>query len=309
MLNTPVLFLVFNRPNTTQQVFEAIRQAKPKQLFIAADGPRTSKVGEAEKCSKVREIATQMDWDCEIKTLFRKENLGCGKAVSAAINWFFEHVEEGIILEDDTLPSQSFFKFCEQLLEKYRHQDNIMHIGGCNVLAPFNSRDSYFFSKTATIWGWATWRRAWKLYDFNMTRLPQFIESNKIISVSKIESQQLVHIENLKDVATQSIDTWDIQWTFSIWDNNGLAIISKANLVSNIGFGIDATHTKESSNFFFNCPTLELKTIEHPEQIVLNQPYDEFIYNQAVKNQKNIYNGNKLLQIAKNKLKALCFNG
>ena len=164
-LTTPVLFLVFNRPDTTEKVFEAIRQAKPQKLFVAADGPRGNRLGEKEKCEQVRKIATTVDWDCEVKTLFREKNLGCKFAVSSAIDWFFKNVEEGIVLEDDCLPSQSFFWFCQELLERYRNDERVMLIGGNNRGVDFLKNHSYFFSKYVQIWGWATWRRSWEKYD------------------------------------------------------------------------------------------------------------------------------------------------
>ena len=170
-LKTAVLLVIFNRPETTQVVFEAIRKAKPPRLYVAADGPRTEVPSDAKKCKEAREIINQVDWDCEVKTLFREKGLGCGLGPSSAFTWFFEHEEDGIILEDDCLPSQSFFWFCEELLERYRHDNRVMHIGGNNFLNGWQKdRDySYYFSNSGHIWGWATWRRAWKLFDFNIS--------------------------------------------------------------------------------------------------------------------------------------------
>ena len=161
--------MVFNRPDTTAQVFETIRQAKPARLYVAADGARKEKDGELERVAMVREIATTVDWPCEVKTLFQDKNLGCKNAVSSAISWFFEHEEQGIILEDDCLPSADFFDFCENNLEKYRSDTRIMMIAGTNYLPSENLRVPFFFSEHFIIWGWATWRRAWQLYDLEMS--------------------------------------------------------------------------------------------------------------------------------------------
>ena len=162
----PVLFLIFNRPETTIQVFSAIKKAQPNRLYIAADGPRPEYPDEVNHCKIARTIATNVDWDCEVKTLFRDQNLGCRLAVSQAIDWFFEQEPEGIILEDDCLPNQSFFWFCKELLEKYRNETRIMHIGGTNFQFGKNRTNySYYFSRYAHIWGWASWRREWKYYD------------------------------------------------------------------------------------------------------------------------------------------------
>ena len=163
-MNVPVLFLIFKRPDTTQRVFEAIKKAKPKQLFISADGGRNEE--EKKSCNALREaIVAQIDWDCELKTLFRENNLGCKMAVSSGISWFFEEVEQGIILEDDCLPNESFFKFCETMLEKYKDDQSIWHIGANNFQDSIKRGDAdYFFSMYSHIWGWASWRDRWQKY-------------------------------------------------------------------------------------------------------------------------------------------------
>jgi len=190
-LYTPILFLIFNRPDTTQKVFNAIRKAKPKQFFIAADGSPPDREGEIEKCQKSRKIATSVDWDCEVKTLFRDKNLGCKIAISSAIDWFFENVEEGIILEDDCLPHQSFFWFCQELLEYYRNDTRIMHISGDNFqFGRKRGEGSYYFSKYSHVWGWATWRRAWKCFDINMKSFEEFKAENQINSIFQSKQQQ-----------------------------------------------------------------------------------------------------------------------
>src|SRR5688572_20529443 len=169
-LNTPVLFLIFNRPAVTKQVFEAIREMRPTRLYIAADGPRPAIPNELDNCRKAREAALAVDWECQVKTLFRDKNLGCGRGPSTAITWFFEHETEGIILEDDCMPSPSFFSYCAELLARYRDDTRIMHIAGTNLEKP-QQRDqehSYHFSNFTYCWGWATWRRAWKFHDFDM---------------------------------------------------------------------------------------------------------------------------------------------
>ena len=159
MFNTPILFLIFNRPEVTFAVFEQIQKIQPKYLFIAADGPRNYK--ENELCKATRDVVQKIDWDCELKTLFRNENLGCAKNVSSAIKWFFDHVEKGIILEDDCYPDLSFFSFCEELLNYYDNNDRIMAISGFNAqLGIKRTKHSYFFAEIPLVWGWATWRKA-----------------------------------------------------------------------------------------------------------------------------------------------------
>ncbi|MCK5605254.1 FkbM family methyltransferase, partial [Candidatus Pacearchaeota archaeon] len=246
-LETPVLFIVFNRPDTTQQVFSAIRKAQPKQLFVACDGPREDRAGEWEKCQQTRDIIKQVDWDCEVKTLFQEQNLGCGLGPATAITWFFDNVEEGIILEDDCLPHPDFFPFCQQLLDYYRSNERIMHISGDNFqYGRKRGHASYYFSIYTHTWGWATWRRAWKHYDFYLTS-----------------------VEHRKHA-------WDMQWMISVGNNNGLAVLPNVNLVSNIGCGPNATHTKDTARYT-NLPTESLVfPLVHPKIISPNKAADRY---------------------------------
>ena len=233
-LQTAVLFLVFNRPDTTAQVFEAIRKAKPPRLYVAADGPRANRDGELQKVAKVREIATAVDWPCEVKTLFREENLGCKYAVSGGITWFFEHEEQGIILEDDCLPSQSFFWFCEALLRKHQNNQNIWIISGYNHFSGRLEED-YYLCKQPGIWGWATWRDRWEKYSPN----PNFSASDTLdLPTTKMSS----HWKNVFR-SSSNIDTWDYQLAHLIMHNFGFCLRSSLNLIENIGFGPNATHT------------------------------------------------------------------
>ena len=235
--NTPVLFLVFNRLETTKQVFEAIRIVKPKYFYIAADGPRATKENEEQVCDEVRNfVLNNIDWDCEIKTLFRTENLGCGKAVSQAITWFFENVEEGIILEDDCLPNSSFFSFCQELLEMYRGNEKVCHISGTNYQMGNKRGDSdYYFSNYPHIWGWATWSKAWKKYDVNMKGYETIKNAHPL--------KKLFPVHIMDGAFDKTIDTWDAQWLFTNILHEKISILPNKNLVTNIGFSENATHT------------------------------------------------------------------
>ncbi|KKP40288.1 MAG: hypothetical protein UR30_C0005G0069 [Candidatus Peregrinibacteria bacterium GW2011_GWC2_33_13] len=271
MLNTPVLFLIFNRPDTTEKVFEEIRKQKPKYLYVAADGPRADKDGEDEKCKQTREIINKIDWNCELKTLLREENLGCKMAVSSAISWFFENVEEGIILEDDCLPSRSFFNYCEILLEKYRHDTRIMHISAENPLDESFGDGSYYFSQIPHIWGWASWRRAWQKYDVDFGDFDYFIKNNLIQNVFPEKYSQKYWNKIFSRVKEGKINTWDYQWTYALFVNNGLSINPNKNMVSNIGFGVEgATHTAVSEKCA-NRKTFELAEIVHPKLVLPNK--------------------------------------
>ena len=247
-LSTPVLFLIFNRPEITKQVFNAIQQAKPPRLYVAGDGPRSKCTEDEENCKLARSIATNVDWDCEVKTLFRDQNLGCRLAVSQAIDWFFDQEPEGIILEDDCLPDQSFFWFCQELLERYRDDTRIMHIGGTNFqFGKARTNHSYYFSRYAHVWGWASWRRAWKFYDVEMKNWKDAQTSGLLESLSSDRYFLRYWRQQFELTMMNKIDTWDHQWTFACWSQNAMSVVPETNLVSNIGFGEIGTNTKQNS--------------------------------------------------------------
>jgi len=276
-LNTAVLFLVFNRLDTAKQVFEAIRQAKPPRLYVAADGAREAKEGEAKKVKEVRKyIMENIDWECEVKTLFREQNFGCKMAVSGAIDWFFENEEMGIILEDDCLPSQSFFWFCEELLERYKDDMRVWNIGGYKH--PYLNADeySYNFSRFTQIWGWASWANRWQYYDVTLSK---FKDNKKLLKEyeffrEKFENKSRIKI--LDKVLNGKIDTWDYQWNFTVRTNNGLSIRPSVNLIRNIGFGQDATHTFGKNKMIKNNTTSQISfPLSHPNFIMVYRKDDE----------------------------------
>jgi hypothetical protein len=246
---TPILLLVFNRPETTSVVLESIRSVGPAQLYVAADGPRSDVAGEQQRCLEARRVATSIDWNCNVHTLYRDDNVGCALAVSSAITWFFEHEEEGIILEDDCVPSRSFYVFCQDLLERYRNNAAIMHVSGDNFQYGRRRGDaSYYFSKYPFIWGWASWRRAWKRYEFESASA---------------------------DVRSS---TWDAQWVLALEKYRGAAILPNVNLVTNIGFGADATHTKTLERFA-QLPAKEIQfPLRHPTEVSIDKAADTFAY-------------------------------
>ena len=280
-LQTAVLFLVFNRPDTTAQVFEAIRQAKPPRLYVAADGPRAGREGEAERVAKVREIATAVDWPCEVKTLFRTENVGCQHGPRQGIDWFFQHEEYGIILEDDCLPSQSFFWFCEAMLERFCGDESIMAVTGTNITRNLTFEADYFFSKYALMWGWASWRRAWAKYDPDLSdwgtlKKRKWLKSLKIGGLPFEYTWQRIfdRTTQLRDDATW----WDYQWIYTCWLHNGLTIAPAKNLIRNIGFSDDATHTFSNDPYRSNLIPVEIHfPLQHPTRLMVNQDVDAFI--------------------------------
>ncbi len=279
MFNTPILFIIFNRPDTAKKVFKKIQEIEPKQLFIAADGPRKNKPEDVELCKQTREILNGINWDCELKTLLREENVGCQKGPADAISWFFEHVEEGIILEDDCLPSDSFFSFCEELLEKYRYDTRIMHISGESKLPDYENPDSYYFSRLAYVWGWATWKRAWQLMDLNLTDFEEFKQRN----ILKDKVRNKYHRQkwmNYFQLAKDSNDIWDFLWQYTLFIQNGLAIVPSKNLILNIGFDEQATHTFKTPHYYdqMKLNTLTENKLKHPNFIYIDEDLQHKVF-------------------------------
>jgi hypothetical protein len=294
IFNTPILFLIFNRHDTTERVFQQIRAVQPRQLFVSADGPRLQKPEEYQKCAETRHIIEKVDWPCEVKTNFSEVNLGCRKAVSSGINWFFTYVTEGIILEDDCLPDISFFLFCETLLEYYRNNERIMHIGGANFQDGNTRGDgSYYFSNISHIWGWATWKRAWTLYDVHMKSYSEQIKQKILPRLIPDPSTCNYWKKNFDLVYENKKDTWDFQWQYAITMNNGLAIIPNHSLISNIGFDRNATHTIDNFHTLANRPTSSITLINHPALIVPDLSADRYTFN----NYMNPNNFKKMLQL------------
>jgi len=280
-VTTAVLFLIFNRPGTTQKVFEEIRKARPSKLFISADGPRTGVSSDGDLCRAARDVVKQVDWECELYTNFRDTNLGCKIAVSSAINWFFENVEEGIILEDDCVPSQSFFWFCQELLDWYRDDERIMEISGCNFQFGRQRGDgSYYFSRLNDVWGWATWKRAWEHYDIEMKSFPRFGEGNQLRNY--FEDEEVIEwlMSYFQEAFEGVSNVWSSQWTYGICAQNGLTIVPNVNLVSNIGFGReDATHGSGNTwGLLGNRKACEVNEIIHPSFRLPDREADAFTF-------------------------------
>lgn len=282
MLNAPVLFLIYNRPSPTARVFEAIRKAQPRYLFIAGDGAKNTE--DAQKVAEARAIITKIDWNCEVKTLFRNENLGCGIAVRQAITWFFQSVESGIIIEDDCLVENSFFSYCETLLAHYAYQEQVMVVSAMSFqLYPQKKQDiaqsSYYFSNFSQIWGWATWRRAWEKLDFDMIGWDEFVRTEKIKQITPHRQAQRFWIQYLQSYKDKNPNLWATRWWFSVWQARGLTIAPYINLVSNIGFGSDGTNAKSAESWFANLPTHPIALpLKHPKSLKVWVEGDHFTY-------------------------------
>ncbi len=278
MFDTPILYLIFNRPDHIQTTFEHIRAIKPKKLFIAADGPRKNIPNEDKICKQARELVLNaIDWECEINTLFRDTNLGCGNAVYQAINWFFSHVSMGIILEDDCVPNKSFFNFCQKMLDLHKDRDEVMHISGTWYLS--EQKEDYIISKHPFVWGWATWKRAWEKYDFELHN-DSFAEIETNIFLNLNSAQQTTHwLNSFKHLTNKGWNfTWDYQWIYTIWKYLGVTISPTKNLISNIGFNENATHTTQQQHYLANVPTHDFETNDLKGNYSLNKKLDKEIF-------------------------------
>lgn len=272
----PVVFIIFNRPDTTRQAFETIRAAKPRKLLVVADGPRENRPGEAEKCTATRAIVDEVDWDCDVQRNFSETNLGCRLRVSSGISWAFEVVDKAIILEDDCVPSMSFFPYCADVLDRYESDERVMMVSGNNFLfGHTTTADSYYFSRYPHVWGWATWRRAWAKYDLNMTEWPE-IRGRKLFDQYFPKISERYYWDSLfQYVYDGNIDTWDYQWVYSIWANSGLSVAPARNLVRNIGFHATATHTTGDAAYAsLGAEELNLP-LTHPSTMLASSDKDE----------------------------------
>jgi hypothetical protein len=284
-MNTPIALIIFNRPSKTKIVFQQIAKAKPSKLFVIADGPRPDHPEDIEKCAEARAVVDYVDWNCEVFKNYSESNLGCGVRPASGISWVFEHVEEAIILEDDCAPSSSFFHFCEDLLQRYRHDQRIMMVGGTNTLfdqTPIHH--SYFFSKVPACWGWATWRRAWEHYDMDLSLWPLLKDTNWLLDVlgDPLAASFWWKIFDTAYVNRKKVDYWDYQWAFACWVQNGLLILPRVNLVSNIGCDESGTHTKSPNNVFANLRAEEMRfPLLHPPYIIRNREADQIRFEQS----------------------------
>ena len=275
-----VLLIVFRRPETTQRVFDVIRQERPERLFIAADGPRPDRPGEAQACAATRQIVEKVDWPCRVETKFRDRNVGCRTGISEAITWFLTEVGEGIILEDDCLPSHDFFTLAAELLEKYRSDQRVMHIGGSSFRHGHRFTDaSYTFSRYNHGWGWATWQRAWTKMDLSMKGLEEFLVEARKTGFWDSRRERIYWSKVFRGARDLKVDAWDYQWKYSLWKEGGLAVYPEANLVTNLGFGEGATNTTQSDKEKGQRPWDALGPLVHPPFVLRHRRADQANFN------------------------------
>lgn len=274
-MKVPVLFVIFNRPETEQIVFDCIREYRPEKLYVAADGPREGKVGEYERCQEARDIIKAVDWPCVVKTLYREQNLGCGIGVSSAISWFFDNEEYGVIIEDDVIPSLDFFSLCEEALPRYQKEERVMMVSSFNPGARTLHSNQLGFTKYANIWAWATWRRAWANYDIEMSaasskKLYDYI--NWYGLTLGIGYYHYCHQMLLSFEKTNRWHTWDYQWSLTLFFNNGFSLAPYVNLTRNVGVG-DGCHYSDGGDDPYS--KLKIGRLEYPlafpDQITLDR--------------------------------------
>jgi hypothetical protein len=275
---TPIVFIIFNRPDVTEKVFNVIRQVQPTKLLVIADAPRQNRPDDEKDCAATRKIIERVDWDCEVLTNYAETNLGIKLRISSGLNWVFNLVEEAIILEDDCLPEFSFFPFCEELLKKYQNDDRIMTISGNNFqFGRKRTEYSYYFSRYTLIWGWATWRRAWQKYDVEMKHWDSVRNDNWLHDILDDYRTVKYWSSLFQGCYEGSINSWALPWTFTSWIQNSLSILPNVNLVSNIGFSPNASHTKDTYNPLANYPTESIEfPLQHPPFLIRDRLADQF---------------------------------
>jgi hypothetical protein len=277
-LTTPVAFIIFNRTNTTERVFAEIAKARPPKLLVVGDGPRTSRSGEAEKVAATRAIIKRVDWNCEVLTNFSEVNLGCKRRVSSGIDWVFEQVDKAIFLEDDCLPDPTFFRFCQEMLERYCHDQRIGMISGDNFqFGRCRNDDSYYFSKYVHVWGWASWRDRWAgIYDVTIARWPRIRDEGWLGDMVGNRREAAYWHNIFERVHRGEIDSWAYQWLFANWVEGRMSILPAVNMISNVGFEENATHTTGGSDLANLARNPVGFPLMHPPGIFRNIQADQF---------------------------------
>ncbi|HEX9004041.1 MAG TPA: glycosyltransferase family 2 protein [Blastocatellia bacterium] len=277
-MQNPVVFIIFNRPETTEKVFAKIREAQPPRLFVIADAPRPNRASDLEHCHAARAVIERVDWDCEVLTNFAEENLGCRRRISSGLDWVFSQTEEAIILEDDCVPHPAFFRFCEELLDRYRDDQRVMHIGGTNY--QFGRQRfpySYYFSRYNHCWGWATWRRAWKSFDVEMKLWPELRDRGLLNDIFRDARAVADWQRAFQMVYEKRIDSWAYCWTLSCWAQSGLTVLPNVNLISNIGFDEAGSHTRNRHSRFANMAIGNLEfPLQHPSFVIRDDEADQY---------------------------------
>ena len=281
--SVPILVIAFNRPGPAAGLLQLLRELQPSRLYLAFDGPRPGRSGEAQLCQAVRDLfRTGIDWPCETAWLEREWNLGCRQGVSSAIDWLFEHVEEGIILEDDVHPLPGFFRYCAELLEHYRHDTRIGSITANTYRrVPQIDQASYYFSIYSRCWGWATWKRAWAAYHQALPQWPVFRQGGWLEQLGGAAFARRSRFL-IDQVDRGEVDTWDYIWQLACWQQGFLTCSPCLEQAVNVGFGADATHTQLEASPLFPAQELTFPLI-HPTVFLPHGPSDRALFEQLIR--------------------------
>lgn len=278
-INTSVAIIIFNRAATTTRVLKEIAKARPSRLFVIADGPRPNQPQDVEKCRAARDVVNAVDWKCEVLTNYSEQNLGLKRRIATGLDWVFSQVESAVVVEDDCVPHPDFFRFCDELLDRYRNDERVSMISGNNFL-PLETQSSYsyFFTRYIGIWGWATWARSWKHFDLNMHQWPSLCNTSWLEDLLDDRAAAKFWRYTLESVARGYLNTWAYPWMFACWAQGGLSVTPCRNMVSNIGYGVDATNLKESDKAGDRLPVYEMEfPLRHPDTVMRRKEADDFL--------------------------------
>lgn len=282
-MQTPVALLIFNRPEITRRLVAEVIKANPPRVLVFGDGPRADHPHDAELIRQTKAVISEAPWQCEVLTNYSEANLGTRYRPATGLDWVFQNVDRAIFFEDDCLPHPSFFRFCDELLEKYQDDERVMMISGNNFMGRRLSPDSYLFSHYAGIWGWATWRRAWAHYDVEMRQWPALRETSFLRDVLGNEQEAEFWRVYFDRIVAGETQTWDHQWQFAMWVQHGLSLMPAVNLCTNVGFGPEAQHNKEFNPKLAEVAVHEMDfALRHPAAMVRSREYDEFVFQELL---------------------------
>jgi hypothetical protein len=298
--DVPVVLMIFNRPDHTRAVFESIAGLRPRRLFVIADGPRPNRPDDVQKCADSRAILDRVTWDCDLKTNLAPRNIGCDQCIASGLNWVFAQVDRAIILEDDCVPHPTFFRFCAELLERFEDDIRVRTISGNNFLCGKARTDwSYYFSNIHSTWGWATWRRSWERVDMSMRLWPTVRDDGWLMDILGHEKSVRFWATRINRTFEDGYDVWDYQYVLSCWLDHGLAVIPNRNLVSNIGFGPDATHTPYKAQYLGQPREPMPFPLIHPPFMVADRVSDRETYKRRMLPEERLYRAHWSWRVAR----------
>lgn len=280
IIETPVALFTFNRPAHTARVLDAIRAYRPSKLFLVNDGPRENS---PQECDEVRVVLGQIDWPCDVQRNYATVNLGCRQRMISGLSWVFSQVNEAILLEDDCLPSPTFFQFCAENLDRYREDPKVMMISGSNLVASRNHYEhSYVFARSVGVWGWATWARAWRQYDEHLKDWPRLRETDWLLRLLE-DAEQARLWTQLLDQVHSGHTTWDFQWLYTVWREMGVSVVPSRNMIQNIGF--DGPRYDNPSNWIRWIASIQaedlLFPLNHPPELQIDRATDARLFELA----------------------------